>query len=91
MILARCIPLADDMQQISPFGVEGIRRNFQTRPDMAQTSRETLAEAGAVFAEPVDTGAGKDQAGPAACIFDFLVAPPDCPISSVRGRERKVD
>jgi hypothetical protein len=76
------------VQQIPPFGMEGIRRNFQTRPDMAQTSRETLAEAGAVFAESVDTEAGEDQAGPATCIFDFLVAAPDCPIPSVCGRKR---
>jgi hypothetical protein len=87
MVLAPGIPLADNMQQIPPFRVERIRRNFQTRPDMAQTSRETLAEAGAVFAEPVDTAAGEDQGGPAARIFDFLVAAPDCPISSVCGRK----
>jgi hypothetical protein len=80
MVLAPGIPLADDVQQIPPFGVKGVRRNFQTRPDMAQTRRETLAEAGAVFAEPVDTAAGEDQGGPAACIFDFLVAAPNCPI-----------
>jgi hypothetical protein len=90
MVLAPGIPLADDVQQIPPFGVEGVGCNFQTRPDMAQTRRETLAKAGAVFAEPVDAGAGEDQGGPAACIFDFLVPTPDCPTPLVKVWRRKM-
>lgn len=69
--------LTDDLQQIAPFGVERIRNDFQTGLDMAEARGEGLIESTAVFAEPVDAGAGEDETGPAAGIFDVLISAPD--------------
>jgi hypothetical protein len=53
--------------------------DFDARPEVPQARGESFVEAGAVFAEAIYAGAGEDQTGPAASVFDFFVAAPDGP------------
>jgi hypothetical protein len=79
MILPRSV-LPNNPEQVPPFRMQRIGCDFNTRPEVPQARRKTFVEAGAVFAEAVHAGAGEDQTGPAAEVFDFFVAAPDGPV-----------
>lgn len=71
-------PLPDDLEQIPPVRVEGVSDELQAGLDGSEPRGEPIAKPTAVFAEPVHAGAGEDETGPAASVFDFFVSAPDC-------------